>query len=561
MPYFGLSLSFLLLAAWLEPNHYLPWVVFRNDWLAWLCLPVLALCFSRVREGAVHVPYVAKVLLVLSVVPFAQFLGGIVFFLGDAVLASLNLLGLAFVIIVSSALPRRHLVLTLAMTILAGALLSSFLALGQWLSVEMIGWLAVSFPPGARPYANLAQPNLLASLLLMGVASAVYLRQQRLYSVSVAILIGFVLFAGVAATRSRMGLLVGAVFLSFLWLRGKTILPRTDRRVLLPPFAIMLFGMWLFWPSLSDLIQVNTTGSLERISQISSDARLGIWRLLLSAVQEKPLFGWGWGQVSVAQHAVAASFPYAPLTEYAHNIVLDLIIWNGGVIGGAFVIFAFWWCFRQYANLRSGEALFAGGVILVLLMHALLEFPLSYAFFLVPFGICVGILESYSPSRSQLSIRPREFGICLALMSGSILLYVGYEYLQIEEDHRRLRYEAAGYARPVPGHKAPDVMLLTQQGAFLRFARTEAKPDMTSEELDAMRLVASRYGYPPVLFRYALALGLNGRTQEAELELTRLRALHPPDRYQEALDGWAEAQKRFPSLNSGRQLPSMESLR
>ncbi|MBA4078443.1 MAG: hypothetical protein C0508_25665, partial [Cyanobacteria bacterium PR.023] len=409
--------------------------------------------------------------------------------------------------------------------------------------------------------ANLAQPNLLASLLLMGVGGTVYFRQQRLYSLPTAILIGFVLFSGVAATRSRMGLLVGGVFLLFLWFRGRRVLPISDRFVLLPLFVMMLFGTWLFWPSLSDLLQVRTVGSLERISQISSDARLDIWRLLLSAVLEKPLLGWGWGQVSVAQHAVAASFPYTPLTEYAHNIVLDLLVWNGVIVGGAVVAFAFWWCIRQYANLHSAEALFAGGVILLLLMHAHLEFPLSYAFFLVPFGICVGVLESYSSGGKLGYTKPRVIGIGVALVSTSILLFVGYEYLQIEEDHRTLRYEAAGYARPVPGHKAPNVALLTQQSAFLRFARTEAKPNMTAEELEAMRLVAGRYGYPPVLFRYALALGLNGRVLDAEAELARLRALHPPERYQEALEGWTEARRRFPYLNDGGLLPEIESLR
>jgi len=346
------------------------------------------------QEGNVHVPGTAIVFLMLAVVPLAQLFGGVVFFGGDAALASLYLLGFAFVIIISSALPRRPLVLTLAATVLAGAALSAFLALGQWLSVELIGWLAVSFPPGARPYANLAQPNLLASLLLMGVASTIYLRQQRLYTLFTAILIGFVLFAGIAATRSRMGLVVGAVFLLFLWFRGRTTLPKSDRFVLLPLFAIMLLGVWLVWPSVSDLLQVRAVGSIERISQISSDARLDIWRLLLAAVLEKPLIGWGWGQVSVAQHAVAASFPYTPLTEYAHNLALDLLIWNGVIIGGALIALVFRWCFLQYTKLHTSEALFAGSVILILLSHALLEFPLSYAFFLVPFGICIGVLRT-----------------------------------------------------------------------------------------------------------------------------------------------------------------------
>jgi hypothetical protein len=91
---------------------------------------------------------------------------------------------------------------------------------------------------------------------------------------------------------------------------------------------------------------------------------------------------------------------------------------------------------------------------------------------------------------------------------------------------------------------------MTQAREFLRFARTEARPDMSDAELEWMRQVSSRYAYPPAMFRYALALGLNGRYQDAEQTLSSLRQLHPEKFFIEAAQSWVVLSKRYPQLGS-----------
>ncbi len=44
-----------------------------------------------------------------------------------------------------------------------------------------------------------------------------------------------------------------------------------------------------------------------------------------------------------------------------------------------------------------------------------------------------------------------------------------------------------------------------------------------------MRNVSHRFPFLPALFHHALALGLNGRHEEARIELVRFRKLHPPE--------------------------------
>jgi len=62
---------------------------------------------------------------------------------------------------------------------------------------------------------------------------------------------------------------------------------------------------------------------------------------------------------------------------------------------------------------------------------------------------------------------------------------------------------------------------------------------MASADLDRIRRVASRYPYPPVLLRHALAEALNGQPQRAAEAMRRLCHLHLEERCIEGLDNWA----------------------
>ena len=57
----------------------------------------------------------------------------------------------------------------------------------------------------------------------------------------------------------------------------------------------------------------------------------------------------------------------------------------------------------------------------------------------------------------------------------------------------------------------PEIRLLTNWRDFLVLARTEAKPGMSPDFVESMRKVYLRHPQPPILLRYALMAGLNGR--------------------------------------------------
>ena len=73
---------------------------------------------------------------------------------------------------------------------------------------------------------------------------------------------------------------------------------------------------------------------------------------------------------------------------------------------------------------------------------------------------------------------------------------------------------------------------------------------MAPEQVDWLRKVSERFGYAPVMFRYALAAGLNKQPEVAQQTLARLCRIHEPLRCVEAREGWAALQLRYPQLPS-----------
>lgn len=349
-------------------------------------------------------------------------------------------------------------------------------------------------------------------------------------------------------TRSRMSIIVILVLaIWLLWAVKRLQLSFTQREVVAG--VGMFLSLWLAWPTISEFLYLSADSSLARLEgAVSGEVRWILWQQLLDAAMREPWLGYGWNQVSVAQMMVAAEYPSSVYTEHAHNLVVDMLCWNGLPLGGVIVASGSWWLYSRLQCVNSAVGWFGMAIVLTLLTHSMFEFPLDYGIFLVPFGLAVGLVEAGHGGRMvQL---PRAVLALVPISGLAIAVWIFVEYQAVQADYTRLRYESAGIELRSPDHIAPDVVLLTQSREFIRFARTEATKGMSLKELEWMRKVAFRYAYPPVMFRYALALGLNGRYEEAGTQLMRLRQLHPPVRYQEALEGWTVMAEKFPELGN-----------
>ncbi len=534
-----------MVMSWLLPNHYYPWVSFYNDFSAFLALIVLSGFF--IFSQGFPISATSLSLMVVACVPVVQWSFGKIFFLGDALIASSYLFGAALAVVsgrmVFFFLGARAFE-CMAWIILVGAILSCWVALRQWLGFDGNIWV-VDLSPGGRPYANLSQPNNLATLLCMSLVSILYLWERFRLGRFSAALVALYLIVGVAITQSRtpwLGALCILVWWSCKAQRANMRLSVSWLTLWVGVYAVAVLAL----PYLADALYLSAVNLVERAQALH---RIELWRQLWMAILHGGWWGYGWNQVSVAQIGVSLGHSVQLMSEHSHNIFLDILIWNGPLLGGGVALLVLAHFSRLAWRIKTCEGVFALLVIGLVFLHGLLEFPLEYGFFLLPIGILLGMLEG-EQSIPEVFVLPR-WGSGSALLVGVLVLgWVWHDYRLLEEDHRLLRFESARIGEVKAERIAPDVHLLTQLREFLQFARTQAQPSMTADQLEWMRRVVYRYPYPPSLFRYSLALALNGKPELARLELMRLQALHGDALYQEARQGMATISERYPQLES-----------
>lgn len=536
--------------AWLIPGHYFPWTGFQQETVAAigaLLLAVAALASTGVSR--LHVPRIAIGTLLLAAVPMLQWMTGRVPYLGDAALSSMYLCAFALTIVAATALAHKFndtFAAGVFAAILVGAILSAGIGWAQWLQIGFDAPIE-HLDAGARVYANFTQPNHLASLLGMGIVAAIWLFETRRIGLfGVTLLLAYLGF-GVVMTQSRTGWAFVAMLVVW-WAVGhrKTDLRSTGYGVGVSVLAFI--AMTKLWAPLNAALDMPTATVLADRATVVG-ARSINWAVLWDAAWRHPWLGWGWMRVAEAQQAATLDHP--PSHEwigFSHNIILDLWLWNGLILGSVLGIAIATWIVTRCIRCRDASTwamLAAGGVLLT---HALLEFPHAYLYFLLPLAVFVGFVESRTDAKAP-SVSNWTFGLSCSVMAG-LLVWVCQEYLSIEEAARSQRLKEAGYVVSGREPEVPNVMLLDNQRDFLWFRMTEARIGMSKEDLERMRQVNLRFMPPAVLLRYAIAAGLNGETAQAERNLRLICHMWSKRNCDEGRTSWAALQTKYPSLQA-----------
>jgi len=274
------------------------------------------------------------------------------------------------------------------------------LALG-FLQVFLPGWtdgLVIAQPssPG-RAVGNLRQPNHLSTLLVWSVCGAAWLGRRRLWEQGVAALMVFMGIGGVVWTASRTGML-GMGLLSVWAIRDKHM-SRPMRLVLL--LAPVWYGLWwlamAYWAHVGAGHTFAAEARLNDGSDISS-SRFKIWSDTLALIRANPWFGVGWGEFNLAW--TFTELPQRPVAffDHTHNVLLQWAVELGLPLAtllalltafGLIVLWAPWRAIQTQGadepeGLRLGVLAMTGTVAAMAALHSLLEYPLWYAYFLLP---------------------------------------------------------------------------------------------------------------------------------------------------------------------------------
>jgi O-antigen ligase len=420
---------------------------------------------------------------------------------------------------------------------LAAAGVSALIGLLQYfgLSSALSPW--VDLAEAGEAFGNLRQPNQYATLCWIGAAIVLFgtLRLSRLAAISLLVLLA----AGSAASVSRTGMVQGLVLtlLAAAWNHPR----RGERLRLCAIAAVAYFAATVLLPMALDA----ATGAMPartlwgRIGGAAGcSSRLVLWSNVLHLIAQKPLTGWGWGELDYAHFETLYAGPrFCDILDNAHNLPLHFAVELGVPAAVLLCAGGLWWAWRQ-RPWREADAVrqLAWAIASLILLHSLLEYPLWYGPFQIAFGASLGWLLAREPGAAATA-RSRRPALAVALVWLAATAYAARDYARVSQIY------------VVPGRRVPfwaDDTLSVVRRSWLfsgqaRFAElTLATPDRgNAQRLYPLALDVLHYSPEPRVIERAIeSATLLGRDREAVLLLARFRAAFPQE-----YETWRRSQK------------------
>ena len=513
----------------LAPNHYLPWVYFHSEALAFAAL--LAWFASTFFDSPAprRLPLLVLAPLVLLAIVWLQWAGGVLSFAGDAWLATLYLGGLSLAMATgyrwAATAPGGAPILEgVAWPLVAAGCVSTVLCMAQWLRLEpWFGVYIMNLADFGRPFANLAQPNLLATLLVMGLAALAWSARGGALSRPVFVLLAAFISIGLCLTQSRAALVGAAGLVVWGLFKGRRRLHGLVSRGWLLGWLLTVVAASAAVPALHARLGF---GQEEARSFTGGSGRWTMWAQVGEGIRQRPLTGYGWNATSAAQDAGATRFPGEMSTGFAHDVYLDAVTWFGVPVGLALAVLVTGWWLRRMRACDSDLAFFAISLSIPVLVHSLVEFPFAFMFFLFPVGVMAGAVEREHegvrtfPARA---IGAGLIGVALALIG----VRTAQEYIPAEDDFRYVRFESMRVGHTPADAERPQFTLMTQLEALSNVGHSVPDPrTVTPEAVEQARKVARRYPWAPLTLRYAMFLEAAGHHADADREMQLLRHVY-----------------------------------
>ncbi|WP_274572636.1 PglL family O-oligosaccharyltransferase [Neisseria leonii] len=426
----------------------------------------------------------------------------------------------------------------LAGVLLAGVLLQTLVAwaqFGGW-AADFAGILSYR---GKEIVGQLGQRNHLGHYLMWGVLVAAYLWARRLlpWWAGAAAVVWIAATLGLVNSRTILLYVAAVGVLAVLW---RLMVGRDGNRM----FVLTLFSLAMV---VAVQLGLNTVlgwlggapveTALARVenSSFALSARDLEWRKAWQVFLARPLWGHGWGSFSL-QGFLAGGYPggFSPygnsvLFTHAHNIVLQLLA-EMGLAGTLLVMGGALWAVRPFFRRPfASSALLPLMLMTVSLCHSLLEYPLWYLYFLVPFAVMMGSV----PQQEGQTAAPRllQWAVAAAavvLMAG--IFRLGTVYRDLTAFDSRVKNESsAEVSRKIEGLRriaATEPLLAYYADLALTRRASPADPVLSPWAIEAadraLRYRPYATAYQWGLYRYRL-----GGRETAQQWLVQIYRYYP----------------------------------
>lgn len=435
---------------------------------------------------------------------------------------------------------------TVATSWLLAAALSACMGLLQYFGQTQSFGVLIHTTALGEAFANLRQRNQFATLTSIGLLALIWIQVQRdtkTASMSGSgatkcfpqwvLLAACLLALGNAASRSRTGLLqwLLVVALAMLWKRG-----RQRRMVILSTGALTAY--FLAAMTLPFLLKLMTGaesgGLLGRIMEESGcESRRLLWSNVVHLIAERPWTGWGWGELDYA-HFITL-YPgerFCDILDNAHNLPLHLAV-ELGIPAALLVCGGFmWWVFRQRPWRETDPSRqMAWGVLAVILLHSMLEYPLWYGPFQIAFCLSLGLLWRDRRTGAMPECQPKVSPVSsVQALAATVLIaiagYAGWDYHRISQIYLTPEDRDAAY-RDDTLPKIRGSWLFRDQVRFAELTITPLTRENAQWTFDTARALLHYSPEPRIIEKVIESAVMLGRDDEALIHLARYRAAFP----------------------------------
>lgn len=517
--FFILLISSLFISlAWLWPKAYQPWLSYTQDLFAFFSVSII---FILLINKKIKINFIFLILILISAIPLIQYGFGTLYYLSDAILVSYYLFFFCLAYLIGYNFlyyfDKEKIFFFIGIVIGICACISAFFSVLQYLGYS---FNFLRYLKGDRPYANFGQPNNMATFHFMGILSLLYLNQVKKINHLIFILLSILLIFSLVISQSR------AVWLSFILIFLLSMFASNRK-----PIIIKLSFLSLIYISTS--LVLNTILSSINVTALErgweSGWRLEHWKHLTYALQQKPWFGYGWYQTHIAQLEGVLLFKNEGYLSSAHNIILDILLWNGIPLGCLIVSLCFYIFFKILkSKLKTNEFIILL-IIIPILGHSLLEYPFYYAFFLIPFAFILGVLSD--GIRPIFSLNENTSKLIFLVL----IVVFSFSYQQIYITMNRLSV-ASFYSESNQQLNYPDkIILLNKMSVQEEWLLLDPLSQVDVNKINIFRNFVMHQPTYYNLMKFSQLLASNKQYDEARQKLRILNALYSKNHSEDEL--------------------------
>ena len=316
------------------------------------------------------------------------------------------------------------------------ALISSAIGLLQYfdLAAWFSPWVHATDHLG-EAMGNLRQRNQLATLTSMGIVAVLWWDRHGLQRSHTWWMLAL-LALGNAATNSRTGLLQMLLVFGLVIWWSRSGLPSQRHlswRLALAALSMYAISIWI----LPQLLSMNTgQDSLNAFSRLGNDDGCGsrkiLWHNVMDLIAQKPWWGWGWGELKYAHYTT--TYPgarFCSILGNAHNTPLHLAFVFGVPVAALIMLVLLGVILRQ-RPWRSSQMQhqLAWGVLAVIGLHSLLEFPLWYGPFQMAVLLCIALLW---PQGQNASLMARKILRIAGIAIVATTAFIAVDYARVRQ--------------------------------------------------------------------------------------------------------------------------------